>query len=309
MALLKEELENLTHKFLEKNGAEVLKRAIISRGDLKHVTVERQLEILDCFNSCRLGNFIINARGADGFWTDYMINYPNTGRSLGLNLDSQPLNEMEDFLLNRSPIVTSSQERFSIFQKVMQAEIKDGFTAASVPCGMMRDLISLDYSGKKNVRLLGVDIDAHSLELAKSLADMEEMRNIGLIQGDAWDLPFDNELDLLTSNGLNIYVDDKEKVIDLYRSFYKALKPGGKLVCGVLTYSPYSQRETDWNLDHFTADDLLMEKILHKDILDINWQNFRSIDELEDDFLAAGFKSVEVIMDKGRVFPTIVATK
>jgi chemotaxis methyl-accepting protein methylase len=38
------------------------------------------------------------------------------------------------------------------------------------------------------------------------------------------------EFDLISSNGLNIYVKDKEQVIALYQKFFDALKPGGTLV-------------------------------------------------------------------------------
>ena len=54
-----------------------LKRNILLRGDLPHVSVEKQLEILEDLSSFPLGQFFLARKGANGFWTDYIINYPN----------------------------------------------------------------------------------------------------------------------------------------------------------------------------------------------------------------------------------------
>ena len=41
---------------------------------------------------------------------------------------------------------------------------------ASLPCGVVRDLLKLDFAGVENFRLVGIYIDSESLELAKKLA-------------------------------------------------------------------------------------------------------------------------------------------
>lgn len=43
---------------------------------------------------------------------------------------------------------------------------------------------------------------------------------------------------LIASNGLNIYEPEDDRVIQLYRGFHDALKPGGVLITSALTPPP-----------------------------------------------------------------------
>lgn len=122
-------------------------------------------------------------------------------------------------------------------------------------------------------------------------------------------MQFQEEFDIITSSGLNVYESDSEKVLDLYKRFYKALKPGGSLIISALTYPPGEERPTDWNLEGIALEVLSMERILYHDILDLHWRNFRSAHELEKEFKEAGFSKVTIYFDKHRIFPTIHAEK
>src|SRR4051812_39803487 len=62
-----------------------LKAKIISRGPLPHVSVEQQLEIVDQMSEFPLGRYILEHRGTNGYWTDYMLTHPIRGRITGLN--------------------------------------------------------------------------------------------------------------------------------------------------------------------------------------------------------------------------------
>src|ERR1700722_16696474 len=123
---------------------QALKSKIITRGDLPHASVELQLGIMEQFGSFPLGRFILERRGANGFWTDYMISHPEQGKLTGLNIEGKPFTSFEDFFLNKCPIVVAHQERFRIFQSLLQKSLKDNATLASIPCGLMRDLLTLD---------------------------------------------------------------------------------------------------------------------------------------------------------------------
>lgn len=305
--------QNRTH--FEENGSfeevlQNLKKRIISRGDLPHVSVKYQLEIVSLLCEFPLGRFILENKGANGFWTDYMVSHPKRGRISGLNIEGKLFNYVEDFLLNRCPVVLAHQERFNIFQRLMQERIQENVILASVPCGLMRDLLTLDFSGIGNFKLIGVDIDKESIALGKQLATEKGVANVNFIQGDAWDFPFHKEeLDLITSSGLNVYESDPKKVLELYSGFFSALKPGGALITSVLTYPPGESIETKWDLQSIPLEDILMDRILHKDILDVKWRNFRSEDNLIDEFQKVGFSKVLVYFDKCRIFPTILAQK
>lgn len=288
---------------------EALKKKITLRGDLPHVTCKRQLEIIDQLCAFPLGRFILERRGANGFWTDYMVSHPAHGKISGLNSEGVPFTPLEEWFLNQCPIVVAHQERFQIFQKLTQKLLKDNITLASIPCGLMRDLITLDLSKIINFRLIGIDIDSESLSFAEKLAHQKNIGNIKLIQQNAWELSLQQEIDVITSSGLNVYEPDPNKVLELYARFFNALKPGGHLITSVLTYPPGEAKETDWDVNNIPEETLLLDRILHKDILDIKWRNFRSSLELEKEFRQVGFSTVSIHFDKYRIFPTILAKK
>ena len=172
----------------------------------------------------------------------------------------------------------------------------------------MNDLLTLDYTKVSHFKIVGIDIDEESIVRARIKARKFHNSVEFRIQ-NAWDLQDNEVFDVITSNGLNVYEDDHEKVLDLYRRFFKALKPGGVLIIGVLTYPPGEDKKTDWDLSGIQEESLLMEQILHKDILGIKWRNFRTADEIEREFINAGFSKIEVIFDTHRIFPTVVAQK
>lgn len=296
------------HGTLEKAFADI-EAKIRKRGDLPFVSVDEQIAILEELIQFPLGRFIVEKKGANGFWTDYMITFPDTHRKTGLNIEGKPLSKWEDFLVNRSPVVLASQERYKIFQRTAQSLIKDGVVLASIPCGVMNDLLTLDYSSVSKFKLVGIDIDKESIDLAKKHAEAKNFRSVEFRIQNAWDLEGQNSFDIITSSGLNVYEDDAKKVLELYRHFYRALKPGGVLITSVLTYPPGEERETDWDFKGISEETLLMEQILHKEILGVKWRNFCSINEIDLQFKQAGFSKVDVILDRHRIFPTVVAHK
>lgn len=301
---------NRTHHESQTSLPEILERLkqkVIHRGNLPHVSVKAQMEIIQQLNEFPLGRFILERKGANGFWTDYMISPPQVRASQ--TIDHPPLHPMEDFFLHRCPIILAHRERFKIFQQLAETHLKSNMTLASIPCGLMRDLLTLDLSLVSNIKFLGIDIDNDSLFLARNLATELGIQNVELVQGDAWNLSYHEELDVITSSGLNVYESDPNKVVSLYSQFFKALKTGGILITSVLTYPPGESQPTDWDLSKIREEDLLLDQIIHKDILDIRWRNFRSSSELCQEFLQAGFSEVSVHFDQRRIFPTILAKK
>jgi len=286
-----------------------LKSNVMMKGNLPHVSVERQLEVIDDLATFPFGRYIIERRGANGYWTDYLIAHPQNGRLSGLNSEGDAFGPMEDFLLNRAPVVVAHQERFQIFQEISQTFVKEGVVMASIPCGIMRDLLTLDFSHVTDYKLVGVDLDHDSLSHARKLAQEQGIDSVDLLQMDAWKLSFRSEFDVINSNGLNVYESDREKVVDLYHNLYRALRPGGALVSGILTYPPSAGDKSDWLMEGMREEDILMDQVLHKDILDINWSNFRTLEDAFTDFQKAGFRECSLRCDKHRVFPTVIAYK
>ena len=124
---------------------------------------------------------------------------------------------------------------------------------------------------------------------------------------DAWNLGVEGEYDLLTSNGLNIYEPDDQKVTALYRQFHKALRPGGTLVTSFLTPPPMIFPESTWR--NFNPGDLKKQKAIFSDILQVQWQAFRTEAQTRAQLEEAGFKIREVIYDTQGMFPTVIAER
>lgn len=281
-----------------------------NRGDLPYVSVEKQLELIDFLADFELGRFLLERGGLNGYWTDYVIRHPLTGRLTGLNSQNKPFNTLEDFLLNRAPTVLATQQRFEIFKREIQKRLHEGASLASIPCGLMADLLDLDFTNAPNVSLAGFDLDPLSIESAKLYAEKLNLRhNCEFFQHNAWALNVYAKFDLITSNGLSIYEPEDEKVTELYRGFFEALKPGGYLVTSFLTPPPAPGLATEWKLDAVDMRDALLQKIVFADILECKWQVFRSEEVVKSQLQAAGFGDIEIIYDSAHIFPTVIARK
>lgn len=280
---------------------ETLKSKITLRGNLPHISIQQQLEYVDELSQFPLGRELLEKRSLDTLWTDVITTHPR---------ENVPISPLENFILNRSPFTLAWRELLALFQHITQQHLKNQITLASIPCGAMRELLDLNYSKIPSFTIIGMDIDTESLELAQKLAKKKALsEHVQLYQQDAWKLPYNAELDLITSCGLNIYVSDKQKVLELYREFCKALKPGGKLIIGFLTYPPNDAMPSEWRIEQIAAEDLFLESVLYKDILDVQWRNFRTSYEFESELRLAGFSNVSFYYDTLHVYPTVVAEK
>ena len=95
----------------------------------------------------------------------------------------------------------------------------------------------------------------------------------------------------------------------MYQKFYDALKPNGKLVASFVTPPPGFAEFCEWNIEEINPQDLLLQKIIFVDILDIKCQCFRSTQQTKEQLDSVGFKSIDFIPDKANVFPTVIAIK
>ena len=284
-----------------------LEDKIIKRGDLSYISTSQQVYIIQQLASFPMGQHILLTGGANAFWTDYMIAYPQIQKNLAASMLN--LNRLEYYIIFECLSVLAQRELFRTSQKIAQKHLKDNATLASIPCGLMRDFLELDFSKTNNVQLLGADLDLEAMEHAKKLASNLNITNIEFTQQNAWNLKLPKQVDYINSIGLNVYEEDRARVIELYKQFYDTLKPSGILFTGVLTYPPGSEKPSDWSIDILSPEQIEMEKIIIEDIYDLTFQNYRTLDEIKDDFFKAGFKKVEVTLDKFKVFPAIVATK
>lgn len=285
----------------------------ITNAGFDQAAQERMLADLDVWAQCEFGQWMLLNGGWNGYWTRYVISYPDR-IAAG---ESPPDNEVERFFLEQSPGIVATQERFKIFQQAFQEFVGPESVVLEVPCGVMDDLLTLpDLSHE--ARLVGVDIDPASIELAHQNAiDTGRVGQVTLAEGDAWALAgssvrFGNELefrdlvdgncDVVTSNGLNIYVEDDAKVVELYCSFAAALKPGARAIISALT------PQDDWQVADLPSTALQRARALNL-MNGVGWLNLRSIQLTTEQLRQAGLVVEDVRSDARAVFPTYVARK
>ena len=288
----------ITHKQNDVSFDISVYREALEKKENLSLPIEEEILLLEQLAHFELGRFLLMHKGLNGYWTAYIIRQ---------GLQQKNLHPLETWFLHRAPAVKATQERFKIFQKVLQDNLKDHVTIASIPCGLMDDLLLLDFTKTHNIRLVGIDLDADSLAHVAERCTMMSPADVDLIHCDAWSLDNMNEFDIITSNGLNIYEPDDEKVIALYKKFYQALKPEGLLITSFLTPPPALSSDSSWK--HVIAEDALKQKAIFSDIIGVTWQAFRTEKQMREHLSKAGFYVIQVLYDSHGVFPTIVAKK
>lgn len=289
-----------------------LKQRICQEGDKPYITVARQLELIDQLSQFNFGKFLLQNKGLNGYWTHYVLTHPWFGRKTRVNDQDQPFNEVEEFLLDKAPLALAGQQRFQISLQECQHSVKNGAVLASIPCGMMGELLYLDYTGIQDISLVGIDLDPQAIQDAKQLAQkMNLTKWTDYLIKDAWYLDIKNEFNLISSSGLNFYEPDENKIIELYRQFYTALQPNGVLVTSCFTIPPYVNPEkSEWDLTKIEPQVALFAKVIIVELLEHGKSvAYRSTEQTKQHLMSAGFRDVKFIFDNARIFPVIVAKK
>lgn len=303
----KDDLANFESNFNE------MKQKILKGGDRSDSTMAEQIDLLDQLASFEFGKYLIANRALNAKWTQYMVSHPQHGRITGLNSEGKRFSKCESWMLDRCPIILATQERFFNFQRILQSNVREGISMASMPCGLMDDLLGLNYYGIKDFKLTGVDIDDVAIDSAKENAVHNHLSDkCEFIQEDIWSLTHNNQFDVITSNGLNIYEPDEDRISDFYRRIHRALKSGGILVTSLLTPPPSlsEKGKSSWDAKQISQDDLRLQKVFMAYILDVRWQAaYMSEDRMVNILEEIGFKDVRVIYDRQRLFPTVIASK
>jgi len=283
---------------------------IKAEGDKTYVTVARQLELLEQLSNFDLGRYLLVNKKLNGYWLHYIKTFPWFGRKANQNNRGEACGELEDFLLNRAPRLIAEQQRFKIFLYESQRNVIQDAKLASIPCGMMDELLYLDYANIDSIELTGMDMDADNIVDAK---DLSEQRGLGkfvrLKEANVWELDCVEEFDHISSSGLSIYVMDNEKVKTLFGRFFMALKSGGRLVTSFLTLPPTITTECEWDITQVHRDDLQLQKILFNDVVEMQWECFRSTEQTKSQLEFVGFQRFYITYDEAKIYPTIVAYK
>lgn len=265
-------------------------------GDPEVIRLRQELR---CFE---LGRFLLDNLGLNGHWTSYILMFPERGGRTGLSSDGTPLGDLEGWLLRRCPILLATQQRFRLVRELTQPLLRSGLKLASLPSGLMDDLLSLDYTAIREVALTAVDLDPGALGGAQANHErLNPALTVEFEQRDAWQLGCQERWDLVTSNGLNIYVDDDERCTAFYRSVAEALRPDGVFLISFIT--PPAQ----WR-PHCSAD-LERQRVLFQDVVPVRWSCVRDEVTTRRQLEQAGFEVLSLHHDDQRMFPVAVARK
>ena len=281
-----------------------VKARLRAGGNTPDGSLDEQLDLADAMSAFALGRFLLAHRGLDAYWTHRIVTYVPGSIKKGKT------STLEQVLFERLPAVLATRERFAIFRRELHAMLNPDMVLASVPCGWMGDLLLLDYAAAPGVSLIGLDLDPRALAGARALAEKQRLAGrLSLRQVDAWNMQLYDKADVLTSNGLNIYEPDEARVIALYRQFFDALKPGGRLVTSFLTPPPSLSAQSPWDTDAISPDMLALQQTLFMRVIDARWSAFRTHAETFAQLEAAGFAQIRFVDDRARMFPTVVAHK
>lgn len=299
-------MKSLTHNTSDKvtieeifSECQNISQRIFQDGSIDEPTKELLQTYVRELTEFDLGRFLIKNQGAlSGYWTYYII--------MGFT-ESPSLHPLEQTIITTAPTVLATRQRFHIFQSLLQKNIKSNSVTCSIPCGVMADLLTLDLPKEvENVRFIGIDLDQASLDLAQDMAKTKgKSQSCQFFKENAWDLAANHpaEFDLITTNGLNIYEADDNKVTDLYKAFCAALKPGGTLIGSALSLPQ------EWDKSKLPIDALNLQRAIFIQILQASWSHFRSAEQTIQQLKTAGFESVELYWDDAHIFYSFEAMR
>lgn len=267
--------------------------------------LDEELQLLAGLQEFELGRFLLHNGGLNGYWTSYVFRYrpgdPTT-------------TPLEHWLLNSS-LLPGIRERFHRFKALIAQEITSGGTLASVPCGLMDDLLDMDYRDVTGVRLIGVDIDAEAVDLAAKNAAVRGLsERCRFLVRDAWELGLDTEVNLLVSNGLNMYEPDRDRLVELYRNFRRALRPEGRLLISFIPPPPPPPwagpaHAVGWAKYGIQEADLRRDMAIFGDILQPKYLHFTDEQELRAQMAEAGLVVTEMSRNAGGALPIATAVR
>lgn len=280
-----------------------IRKRLTAIGETQHGAVSEKLHILDQLTQFPLGRFVLMNGGLNGRWSHYVF-YEYT-----LPMEQNKTRHAFETRLLNLWHWGSTRHRLILVRQILAPELKDGIKLLSVPCGFMAELLTLDYSKTPNVKITGVDLDPESVEGAKKFATERGLaRNCEFHLRDAWKLGYENEFDRVLSLGLNVYAPTQDSAMDLYRSLYKAVRPGGKLL---VTYAPpyHPPEDDERDLSTVNPEDIRLQRIIFTEIIQMKYSHRNTSAQIVDRLKGAGFSEVKCYYGKYRSQNIAVATK
>lgn len=259
------------------------------------------------------GRFLLCTRGLNWRTTDLLFD-PDYQATLRQQERDGSLCFFDRLTFFACPLFLATRERFGIFQRHTQPLVSEGATLASLPCGRMRDLLSLDYSRiARGIRLVGLDKDQEALQGAQAFAaevfrnrplrGAVEVRQADVLKPALTEDSLHETFDAVTSNGLNIYLND-DQCVTFYRHVHEALKPGGTFITSHIVPAD------EYRWDQINRDHWRLQAAILTVLIGALWEPLVKPQKLVQAQLeTAGFREIRVFPDSQGIFPTFVAQK
>lgn len=264
---------------------------------ISQLNEQNEAQLKAMLSKFELGQYLSQNKKINDKWLDYVLEFTDQSRQ------PQP-SALEEFIIYDAPITQATQQRRSIFQQILQQQLRDNMHIASIASGLASALFKLDYSQAKNchVSCFGYAEETPTLakhKLQKHNKDISfDFKTTGFDKAE-----LKHQFDLIESNGMNIYLRQTAELAELYQQLHTLLKSGGTLVISAMT--PENEWESD-NSANFAARKTLQKRI-YNDTINVNWVNNVSTEESKELLLSAGFNSVKVYPDRYNMFPTFLA--
>lgn len=301
--------EILSHKISNSENFDKTYQEIFEKIKIQKLDKENEeilVDLLGKVKNSEMLKFLVEHSGFNGYWTEYMCSYPETKQN-GFTVSEC---SYENYIMENFPIAIATQTRYQIFKNEIKKLLQDNISIASLPCGLMNDILSQNFSNIKNFKLHGIDLDQASLDQARAIALSKGLiYHSKFTKEDAWEINYQNEFDLFVCNGLNIYVNDDEKIVKMYEKVYKSLKENGIILTSTLVPPPSESPDSTWKMDKINPEALKIQVSFLNYFMKYNTSNFKTplgfIKLLEK----AGFKNFEILPDALGIFVTIRAQK
>lgn len=251
-----------------------------------HEGDDTKTELINQLAGFYFGQFLIQHRGLNAHWTQYVID------------GNEEAEGLERILLYQSPSALATRERAGIFVSLLKEHCSDTSKVADIPSGLMKGALSVPAA-----HYYAVDIDDEALEV------IPEQENLTKIQGDASTVELPEPVDICLSNGLTIYMDDDDDVVAFYQNVHRNLSEGGVFITSFLTPPPGVVETSEWQLDKIDPEGAKISKLVFVDILQASWRKHRTTEQTRALLESAGFTDITFYPGTAGIFPTVLAKK
>lgn len=201
-------------------------RSDVEGKTLSDTEKKERLILVTMLTEFALGRFLLVNRGLNGYWTDVILNRP-----LDPNANRQYVNSLEEYLMERSPPFVARCEAQRVIHREVRPLLRPGRAVASVPSGLMSEILLATQKPFAGVDLFAIDLDADNFAMIRErYGDRLKGNTLHTLHMDARQLEMSERFDLICSSGLTIYMPNDDDVQALLHLFFTALKPNGKLV-------------------------------------------------------------------------------